>query len=189
MQLLEVCKKLVKEKLKDHEARYIHTLGVVEMASYLAKIYNIDEEKAQIAAYMHDYCKYDDITLANELLSDDDIKECCEYPFLYHAYMGAEFFKKYVCDDDEIYLAIRNHVFGRRGMTKLEEIIMISDYTEINRKYDDCILARNLIFEGKIDLAIFKCIEETIVYNTKKNKKIHPEQMAVYNEYKERIKL
>ena len=37
----------------------------------------------------------------------------------------------------DIYNAIRNHVFGRIGMSKLEEIILISDYTEENRKYDE----------------------------------------------------
>ena len=76
------------------------------MASFLAKKYGVDEEKALIAAYMHDYAKYDDPSEAIGILTDKEIEECEKYPFLYHAYLSAIFFKKLVADDDEIYNAI-----------------------------------------------------------------------------------
>lgn len=187
MQLLEKCKELSTKKLEAHPERLLHTIGVVEMATYLAKIYGVDEIKAQIAAYMHDYCKYDDVYLAKDLLNEDDLAECEKYSFLYHAYMAAEYFKKYVSHDEEIYLAIRNHVFGRVNMTKLEEIIMISDYTEKNRKYKDCIHCRELIFEGKIDEAIYQSLLNTINHCINKNEEPHPVQIAVCRQIKERI--
>lgn len=188
MQLLETCKKLSMEKLQSHKERLEHTLGVVKMASYLAKIYGVDETKVQIAAYMHDFCKYDDISLAKDILNSEDLAECEKYPFLYHAYMAAEYFKKYLSDDDEIYLAIRNHVFGRVDMTKIEEILMISDYTEENRKYKECIYCRELIYEGKINEAIYKSLEATINHCINNNEKPHPVQIAVCKQIKERIK-
>ena len=57
---LDKVKELVYEHLHTHENRYIHTLGVVKIAKYLAGKLNYDETKAEIAAYMHDYSKYDD---------------------------------------------------------------------------------------------------------------------------------
>src|SRR5690554_954363 len=40
------------------EKRYEHTLGVLETAVMLAKLYGADEKKAELAAIFHDYAKY-----------------------------------------------------------------------------------------------------------------------------------
>ena len=37
--------------------RFKHTLGVVESATQLAKLYNVDVEKARLAALLHDCAK------------------------------------------------------------------------------------------------------------------------------------
>ena len=49
----------IKEDLKNtlSERRYIHSLGVMEMAVELAKIYNVDEKKAELAGLLHDNAK------------------------------------------------------------------------------------------------------------------------------------
>ena len=110
MLLSDKAKALVMEKYKDkHKNRLTHILGVAEMAEYLAIKYGVDKESALIAAYMHDYAKYDDIETAKGVLSDDEIKECEEYPFLYHAYLSAEAYKKLLGDDIHIYNAIKYH--------------------------------------------------------------------------------
>ena len=50
---LDQIKSLVYKKLGEvSEHRLEHTLGVVEMAEYLALEYNVDPNKAMIAAYM-----------------------------------------------------------------------------------------------------------------------------------------
>ena len=83
MQSLDKVRELVLSKYKDqHQNRLNHILGVVEMASYLSYIYNINKDKAMIAAYMHDYCKYDDINEIKKLLSNEEISECEKYPFV-----------------------------------------------------------------------------------------------------------
>ena len=50
---------IIKEELKQilSEKRYIHSIGVMEMAMELAQIYNIDIETAQIAGLLHDNAK------------------------------------------------------------------------------------------------------------------------------------
>ena len=188
MELLDKVYKLVSEHLGSDSHRFIHTLGVMEMASYLANKYNYDLEKAKIAALMHDYSKYDPISDAEVYLTKEEQEDCSIYPFLYHAYLSAEAYKRLIGDDEEIYLAIKNHVFGRPNMTLLEKLVMISDYTEKNREYESCIECRRILLDGDLDMAIYKSTFDTIEYNKKKNKAPHPRQLEVLKEYSERIK-
>lgn len=190
MQLSDKALSLVLEKYKDlNQSRLEHTLGVAKMAKLLALRYNVDIEKALIASYMHDYSKYDDINLAKDILSNDDIKECEKYPFLYHAYLSAEAYKRLLGSDNDIYLAIRNHVFGRPNMTDLEKIIMIADYTEENRKYESCIECRNILLDGNIDLAIYYSTLKTIEVAMENGGTPHPKQLEVLEEYKRKVYL
>ena len=185
---LDQIKSLVYKKLGEvSEHRLEHTLGVVEMAEYLALKYNVDPNKAMVAAYMHDYCKYDDTKNAKDILTSDEIAECEEYPFLYHAYLSAEAYKALGDYDIDIYNAIKYHVFGRPNMSMLEAIIMISDYTEKNRKYESCIECRKILLDGNFNYAIYKSISNTISFCEKEGNKPHPKQIEVLKEYKEKI--
>ncbi len=187
MLLSDKVKELVREHLGEDSKRYIHTLGVMEMAEYLAKEYDVDLEKAKIAALMHDYSKYDPVSDASLYLTLEEREDCKKYPFLYHAYLSACAYKRLVGDDNDIYLAIKNHVFGRPGMTILEKIIMISDYTEKNREYESCIECRKILLAGHLDEAIYKSTLDTINFNELKNKKPHPRQLEVLKEYERKL--
>ena len=179
---------IITKKFKGiHDKRLEHIYGVNEMAIYLAKKYGVDENMASTAALMHDYSKYDDFTNASKYLSKKDINECEKYPFLYHAYLSAYWYKELIGDNEEIYNAIRYHVFGRKNMSKLEEIIMISDYTEKNRVYDNCIECRKILLEDKFNLAIYKSLLYTIDVVKKNNEIPHPIQVEVFNCYKEKV--
>ena len=183
---------LVIEKYNNnHMDRLTHIFGVAEMAAYLAEKCGEDVEKALIAGYMHDYAKYDDPATAIGVFTDEEINECRRYPFLFHAYMSAYKYKEFAKDDFDIdiYNAIRYHVFGRVGMSKLEEIVMISDYTEKNRKYPTCIECREIILSGNMDLAIFKALSYTIEHCHKMGEEAHPEQIEVLKIYKRRLGL
>ena len=170
-----------------NQKRLNHIYGVAEMAGFLAKRYNIDPDMAMAAGYMHDYSKYDNFDELKDLLSKEDKEECEKYPFLYHAYLSAIFFKKLISDNEEIYNAIRYHVFGRENMNMLEKIIMISDFTEKNRTYDACIKCRNiLVNDNDIDLAIYESLLATKSNCLSNGDKLHPEQEKVLKEY-ERI--
>ena len=61
MQLSDKAKALVEEKYKDgHKKRLEHIFGVALMEKKKKKRHNVDVEKAKVAAYMHDYSKYDE---------------------------------------------------------------------------------------------------------------------------------
>ena len=188
MQLSEQAKNLVSEKLKDHNHRLTHTFGVCEMAEELAKRYNVDVEKAKIAALMHDYSKYDDPNEYSYLLTKEEKEECEKYPFLYHAYLSAYNYKNLFPYDEDIFNAIHNHVFGRLNMSRLEEIIMISDFTEKNREYPDCIRCRKILLDGDINKAILESLLATKRHCLEEGKTAHPIQEELIKEYERKLK-
>lgn len=55
MELIDKIKQELKESLS--EKRYIHSLGTMERAEELAKIYGVDIEKARLAGLTHDIAK------------------------------------------------------------------------------------------------------------------------------------
>lgn len=183
---LDKVKEIVFEKYKGtpHQGRYRHILGVVSMSVLLAERYNVDIFKAQIAAFMHDYCKYESNEELEQIILKEDIEECRRFPVLYHSYASAVMYLRLGGEDMDIYNAIRNHVFGRLAMSKLEEIILISDYTEENRTYANCKLCRELVLNGKFYLAIYKSTEFTIEFVKKQGLTPHPLQLEVLNYYK-----
>ena len=189
MLLSDKAKALVIKKYENGNMhRLTHILGVAEMASYLARIYHVDEEKALIAAYMHDYSKYDDPKEAIGVLTNEEIKECEEYPFLYHAYLSAEAYKNLLGDDMDIYNAIKYHVFGRLNMSMLEAIIMIADYTEKNRTYPSCVRVRDiLVKENDLNRAIYESLVGMIEFAKREGHNPHPSQVLVMEEYRRKV--
>ena len=188
MQSLDKAINLVNEKYKDeHQNRLKHIYGVAKMAKYLANIYGVDEVKAQIAAYMHDYIKYESEEEMLKLINKEDVLECMNCKVLLHSYASANMYLKLVGDDIDIYNAIRNHVFGRTNMSKLEEIILISDYTEENRMYENCIKCREILLEGKLNEAIYFSTKCMIEHIKSENLDPHPLQVKVLEEYERKL--
>ena len=178
-------KEIVFEKFKDYPNRLEHTLGVCEMALTLAKKFNVDQDKAVISALLHDICKYEDIDSMEKLINNDKIfNEFRNTPEIYHAYAAANYCKNVLnIDDEDIINAIRYHVTGRRNMTLLEEIIFISDYTEINRKYESCIICRKEL-EKNFYNAFYLCYNYTINHLEKNNKDVLKIQYELRDYYK-----
>lgn len=187
MQSLDLAKKLVFEKYSKSNqlSRYTHIEGVAKMAKTLALYYGVDVVKAETAAYMHDFHKYESNEELEKIIDPKDVEECRMCPVLYHSYASAESYKRLIGNDEDIYNAIRNHVFGRLNMSKLEEIILISDYTEEGRTYPSCIECRKLLKEGKFNLAIYESTLYTINLLYKKGLKPHPTQIEVLKYYEE----
>jgi predicted HD superfamily hydrolase involved in NAD metabolism len=178
-------KEIVFEKFKNYPNRLTHTLGVCDMAVSLAKKFNVSEEKAIIAALLHDICKYEDLDTMKRLINDDNIfNEFKNTPEIYHAYAAANYAKDVLnIHDEEIINAIRYHVTGRLNMTLLEEIIFISDYTEINRKYESCIICRNELNKNFYN-AFYLCYNYTIEHLEQNNKDVLKIQYQLRDYYK-----
>ena len=65
---------------------------------------------------------------------------------------------------------------------------LLSDYTEKNRTYPDCIEVRKILLDGDLDLAIYESLIRTIKHCESEGKVAHPRQLEVLKEYEERIK-
>ncbi len=180
---------LIKKYKKDKPKKYSHLLGVSEMAQRLANIYNVDKKKALIAALLHDYYKYETLEEMLSVIDDCDKEYCKKNSYLAHAYASANALKyEFDIDDIDIYNAIKHHVIGKRNMDILEKIIFISDYTEANRKFPNCVKTRELLFSYGIDTAIYAATYFSIKENEKRGNKINKIQYELLEEYKEKTK-
>lgn len=180
----EICQAVENKYAKANKIdRFEHILGVCEMATTLAIKYNVDVFQAQVAALLHDYYKYESNQELAKLLTEEERKECEKCKILYHSYASSKALKYFDINDDMILSAVKNHVFGHDNMTKLEEIILISDYIERTRKYPDCIFCRELVEKGLFDLAIYRSTKNTIEKVIKEHGVPHPMQIKVLNKY------
>lgn len=122
----------IKKDLKTNLSvfRYSHTIRVAEEAKNLAKHYGYDEEKAYVAALLHDIAK--EFTeeenakwIEKYQLPDELLKK--EFKNIVHADIGAVIAKEYYQVDDDIYNAIKYHTIGNVSMDILAKIIFIAD--------------------------------------------------------------
>ena len=119
--------------------RMAHVLGTEQTAAELARRYGVDENKARVAALLHDCTKKLGIEQQLELCARYDIgMDAMEQETLklQHSRTGAAIARHVFGVSDDVYDAIRYHTTGRPDMTLLEKIIYIADYIEPNRRFD-----------------------------------------------------
>lgn len=176
--------KWLKENLT--EERYIHSLGTAECAKELAQRYNEDEEKAYIAGLLHDCAKCFDKEKLMEIINKNhqvDENELMNYKTL-HAPVSAYCAQKdFGISDNEILSAIRWHTLGKKDMTTFEKIIFLADKIEPNTRDADY---RKQIYEileeeNGLNKALLKCYKETIKSLVKRELKICPLTIDIYN--------
>lgn len=187
-ELLEILEKELPKK------RYLHTIGVADVASCLSMRYGEDMKKARLAGLLHDCAK---------CLPDQEIYECSRQagieisevekrqPFLLHAKLGAFYARtRFGIVDDEILTAITYHTTGRPNMSRLEKIIFLADYIEPGRKEIPGLLRiRELAFYD-LDQAVYLTLENTLSYLKGQNndkKEIDRMTINAYNYYKEKV--
>lgn len=183
----------MKEKLKSNllEKRYNHSLGVMDTAVALARMYGADKYKAAVAGLLHDcaknYSKEDMCTLCSEYnIQLDEIMS--KSTGLIHGLLGAEIAKReYGVDDDEIYDAIYYHTVGKPAMSLLTQIIYIADGIEPLRHYDGVDRIRELA-EESLDRALILQIDYTIKSVISKGGLLHINTVDTRNYYLEKIR-
>jgi len=148
--------------------RFDHVMGVLKVAVQLSEVYGVAKEKAETAALFHDYAKnFSDEEMLKRIEAEnlhDENLSVCDSINLYHGIVGASIAKKeYGIDDLDILNAVRNHTFGRAGMSKLEKIIYLADMIEPSRNFEEVEEIRGKAFLD-LDKATIVAIDKTLLY-------------------------
>ena len=134
---LKQAKELVRGRLSDK--RYEHTLNVRKMAVKLAKRYGVDEDKAALAALLHDSAKE---------ISKDEMRAIMRaHPELaeggeerptpvWHGICAAILARtEWGVEDEAVLSAIACHTAGKPGMSRLDKIVYLADMTSAERDW------------------------------------------------------
>lgn len=178
----EAALKIVKEQLTEH--RYQHTIGVMETAIVLARKYDVDVKKAELAAIFHDYAKFRPKDEMKQIILDQSLEKnlLLFNSELWHAPVGAYLVEKEVgITDIEILDAIRYHTSGRPKMTQLEKVIYLADYIEPGRHFPGVDEVRELAKEN-LEKALIQSIINSIQFLMKKSQPVYPDTIFTYND-------
>ncbi|WP_409341406.1 bis(5'-nucleosyl)-tetraphosphatase (symmetrical) YqeK [Paenibacillus sp. MBLB4367] len=163
--------------------RWEHTVGVMKSAVLLAGQYGADVQKAELAALLHDYCKYWPVDKQRSVLEEcGELGDLLEYDkALLHAPAAAVLVcNKFGIEDAEVLDAIRYHTSGRVGMTLLDKIVCLADYIEPGRDFPEVNLLRQLA-ETSLEKALIAGFDSTISYLLGKGQKVYPMTLLARN--------
>lgn len=181
---LEQMKEELKKRLKP--SRFRHSLGVEEMAVFLADRFGVDEEQARVAGLLHD--------CAREFRNEDMVKEAEKrgiaigeversMPLLLHADIGAQRVREiYGVDDKDVSQAIARHTVGGPQMTKLDKIIWYADMIEPGRDFPGVDELRKLAKTASLDEMLLAGLSHSIIFVVKKGHLVHPATVLARNE-------
>lgn len=169
--------------------RYRHSLAVAEQAVHLAKLYGADPDKAYTAGLLHDILKDTDGDSQLQIFKRFDILlDAVEKnaPKLWHAHAGAVFLEHILgIHDADILAAVRYHTTGRAGMSRLEEVLYLADFTSADRDYPDVDVLREITERDK-NAAMLYALEYTVDDLRENGREVHPDTLACLKEYRER---
>ena len=180
---LKQAKELVRSRLSDK--RYEHTLNVKKMAVKLAKIYGEDEERAALAALLHDSAKE---------ISKDEMRAIMQaYPEyalggearptpVWHGICAAILARtEWGVTDEAVLSAIACHTAGKAGMTQLDKILYLADMTSAERDWPGVEKLRKLEMKD-LDAAMLAALRQTNGFVLSEGKPLDPESKAAYED-------
>ena len=176
-------KELVRSRLSDK--RYEHTLNVRKMAVKLAKRHDADEDRAALAALLHDAAKE---------ISKDEMRAIMkahpeyaeggeERPTpVWHGICAAILARtEWGVEDEAVLSAIACHTAGKPGMSKLDKILYLADMSSAERDWPGVNKLRKL--ERKdLDAAMLMALKQTNDFVLSQGKPLDPESAAAYED-------
>lgn len=185
---LKQAKELVRGRLSDK--RYEHTLNVRKMAVKLAKRYGVDEDKAALAALLHDSAKE---------ISKDEMRAIMRaHPELaeggeerptpvWHGICAAILARtEWGVEDEAVLSAIACHTAGKPGMSRLDKIVYLADMSSKERDWPGVNKLRKLELKD-LDLAMLAALRQTNDFVLSQDKPLDPMSKAAYDEIKAEV--
>lgn len=174
--------------------RYIHSLGVAEMAIKLNKIHNLglDEEKLYVAGLLHDCAKLlpkDELEkIMKDLFDPVEVVEVLKSPAIWHSFAGYVVANTtYGITDPIILNAIYYHSTGKPKMNLYEQIIFVSDYIEERTRLDDYFKQARLISFKSLDEGTYFMLKNTIEFIKNKKRDVYHLTFDAYKYYEKEV--
>lgn len=158
------------------EKRAIHACGVCETAVALARHWGEDETVAARAGILHDVTK--------ALEREEQLRLCRKYGMItntfeqtnykvLHAKTGAAVAQYVFGESAAVRDAIYWHTTGKAGLTRMEMILYLADYTEPNRCFEGVDALRALSYQD-LDAAMLMGLELSIAELEREHKPVGP---------------
>jgi len=166
--------------------RVEHILRVAETARRLASAHGLDTERAYTAALLHDNARETPgpvllVECRKRGISILPIDEVNPVPRL-HGQLGAAIAREqFGIDDVEILNAISSHTLGRVGMTPLEMVVFLADYTEPGRDPHPGLDEVREAAPQDLALATRLAMDYTMRYLLDKKRSLHPQVVDARN--------
>lgn len=161
--------------------RFAHSCGVATIARDLAPVWGVARDKAHYAGLLHDYARSlaepELLSLAQKYAYHVDTLEQM-HPILLHGAVGAFLVQESgLSDDCEILTAIRQHVTGDCGMTRLDQLVFVADMIEPGRCYDGVENLRDLAAANPRQ-ALISALKLKMAYLEQSGAGVHPRTIA-----------
>lgn len=119
--------------------RYRHSAAVAARARELAALHGADPDRAELAGLLHDFDKQRSAGELLQTLGRSAIirkADIMASPAVWHAFSAAETLREQCgVADEEILDAVRYHCTGRPGMSALEKVVYLADFTSPDRDF------------------------------------------------------
>ncbi|MBQ3133716.1 MAG: nicotinate (nicotinamide) nucleotide adenylyltransferase [Clostridia bacterium] len=165
--------------------RFEHSLAVAEEAKRLALLWGADPQKAYTAGLLHDILKDASREEQQQIARTFDVTfDAVEQgaPKLWHARLAPVFLENILgVTDPEILGAVRYHTTAKAGMSLLETLIFLADFTAAGRSYPDVDVMRRLV-DTSLDEALRYSLTYTVNDLTAKGADVHPDTAAALAE-------
>ena len=165
--------------------RFDHSLAVAAEAKRLALRYGGDPVKAYTAGLLHDILK-DTSGEEQQLLARqfgiqlDEVEQ--NAPKLWHARLAPVYLEHILgISDPEILSAVRYHTTAKAGMSLLETLVFLADFTAAGRDYPDVGVMRRLVDES-LESALHYSLSYTVRSLTARGAAVHPDTAAALAE-------
>ncbi|MGE5589712.1 MAG: bis(5'-nucleosyl)-tetraphosphatase (symmetrical) YqeK [Bacillota bacterium] len=158
-------------------SRLEHTRGVVKAATELARRFGADEEKADLAAILHDAAKNlggpQLLSLAHQEGIIVDIVQQ-QAPDLLHGPVAAALARRELNErDEDVLRAVAIHTTGAPGMSALDKVIYLADYIEPGRSFPGVDQLREAAAHS-LDRAVLLAMDGALRYVVDRGWLIHP---------------
>ena len=169
--------------------RFAHSLAVAREAKALAAHWGADTDKAYTAGLLHDILKDASREEQRQIAASfsvefDEVEQTA--PKLWHARLAPVFLEHILgITDRDILGAVRYHTTAKAGMTLLETIVFLADFTAEGRDYPDVEVMRRLVYSS-LDDALDYSLSYTVNDLTAKGQRVHPDTAAALAEVRQR---